>query len=164
MGEYGEYENAYPDAHGRREEVVPPSRFRHFLHFGRSRQVRDSESAAVSIQQPEQAPRRVPPQHYIERPRPPLVERTPREICDDVYQELNASPFIDASGISITVDDTAAVMLEGTINSLIAIALAKALTSGIAGVSRVEVRLRVQPTARSYDIDGSPVYKIAAPD
>ena len=77
-----------------------------------------------------------------------------------MYEQLNASPFIDASGISITVDG-AEVRLEGTINSLIAISLAKALVSNDPGVGRVEVQLRVQQRPHVYDAPEPPVYKVA---
>jgi osmotically-inducible protein OsmY len=94
-----------------------------------------------------------------ERPRQPLVQRTPREIRDDVAQQLAESPFIDVSDISVTVDGSE-VTLAGTINSLIAISLAQALASNVAGVGRVQVRLRVRPAARSYETAGTPVHKI----
>ncbi|HWD57107.1 MAG TPA: BON domain-containing protein [Stellaceae bacterium] len=179
-----EYEDRYPDAYGR-DEAIGPQR-RHFLGLGLPRQVRDDEPAiaearrdappVVNIQEaaaPSQAQRRAAPPRHVERPRQPLVARTPRAICDDVYEQLNASPFIDTSGISISVDGSE-VTLSGTINSLIAISLAKALTSGVPGVSRVQVQLRVQPRPRrdatipadsdftvgkSDEIEG-PVYKI----
>jgi BON domain-containing protein len=170
-----EYEDAYPDAHGRREETDTASKFRRFLNFGLPRQVRDKEPAVaearrdapqvVNIEEP--APQQTPlaPTRHVERPRQSLVHRTAREICDDVHEALTSSPFIDTSGIVITVDDSD-VMLDGTINSLIAISLAKALTTGVPGVSRVEVRLRVRPARRTYETPaetpGAPVYKIAA--
>jgi BON domain-containing protein len=170
-----EYEDAYPDAYGRREETDTASKFRRFMKFGLPRQVRDKEPAVaatrhdapqiVNIREP--APQRTPPvtTRHVERPRQPLVHRTAREICDDVHEALASSPFIDMSGIVITVDDSD-VTLDGTINSLIAISLAKALTTGVPGVSRVEVRLRVRPTRRVYEtlaeMPDAPVDKIAA--
>src|SRR5258708_2358171 len=124
----GEYETAYPDAYGRSEETEP--RPRRFLGRGLPRQVRDGEAAiaeagehrpmVVNTDETARATRRAPPPRHAERPRRPLVERTPREICDDVAEQLNASPFIDTSGITITVNG-AEVTLAGTINSLIAI-------------------------------------------
>jgi hypothetical protein len=169
-----EYEDAYPDAYGRREEIRPDSRFRRYLRIGLPRQVRDREPViaearrdappVLDIQEPEpqRRPRQPTTTRHVERPRQPLVQRTAREICDDVHEALNASPFIDASGIVITVDD-ADVALDGTINSLIAISLAKALVSGIPGIARVQVRLRVQPQQRVYETpndDPGTVYKI----
>ena len=156
-----EYEDRYPEAYGRQEETEAEPRRRRFLGIGLSRQVRDSEPAVaearrdapsvVNIQEASRAPWAPRPQpRPIERPRRPLVERRPQEVSDDVADQLAASPFIDASGISIAVDG-AEVTLEGTINSLIAISLAKALVSNVPGVSRVQVLLRVQPAARSYD-------------
>ena len=159
----GDYEDRYPDAFGRGEETDPEPRRRHFLGLGLPRQVRDDEPAVaelrddappvVNIQQPLRgaaapapAAERPPPRH-VERARRPLVARTPRQICDDVWEQLNSSPFIDASGISITVDDSE-VRLDGTINSLIAISLAKALVSNVPGVGRVQVQLRVRPAGR----------------
>jgi len=164
----GEYETAYPDAYGRQEETEP--RRRHFFGRGLPRQVRNNEPAAAEAHRdrppaadnPEAAPatRPVPPRH-AERTRRPLIERTPREICDDVAEQLNASPFIDASGIAITVDGSE-VTLEGTINSLIAISLAQALANNVPGVGRVQVRLRVNPVPRTYETAGTPVHKIEA--
>ena len=172
-----EYEDSYPDAYGRQEETDTASKFRRFLNFGLPRQVRDKEPAiaearrdappVVNIQEPEPQPQQARPARarHEERPRQPLVQRTAREICDDVHEALKASPFIDASGIVITVDDSD-VTLDGTINSLIAISLAKALITGVPGVGRVEVRLRVRPAQRTYEMSaetqGVPVYKIAA--
>lgn len=149
-----EYEDRYPDAYGRGEEAEP--RPRHFFGLGLSRQVRDDEPAVaeerrdaptvVDLQDVGGAAwaRRPAPPRQVERPQRPLVERGPGEICDDVAEQLNSSPFIDTSGISITVDGPE-VTLGGTINSLIAISLARALASSVPGVSRVQVQLRVQP-------------------
>jgi hypothetical protein len=170
-----EYEDRYPDAYGRQEETDPEPRRRRFLGFGPLRQVRDSEPPlaeqrrdappVVNLQEAGRAPwaQRAPPprpsERPDERPRRPLAERSPQEICDDVTEQLAGSPFIDASGISVTVDGSE-VILDGTINSLIAISLARALTSNVPGVGRVQVRLRVQPAARSYETTGGPVGKI----
>ena len=155
----GDHEDRYPGAFGRGEETDPPPRRRHFFRFGLPRQVRDAKPAiavlrddaprVVNIEEPlpgdaarDPATERLPPRH-VERPGRPLVERTPREICDEAWDQLNNSPFIDASGISITVDNST-VRLDGTINSLMAISLATALVSNVPGVSRVQVQLRVQ--------------------
>src|SRR5215470_12807807 len=136
----GEYEESYPEAYGRREETAP--RRRHFLGFGLPRQVRDVEPAiaeargdtgsveVVNIDAPEEAFTARTPQpqlvRHAERPRQPLIHRTPEEIGADVVRQLHESPFIDASDISVTVDGSE-VTLAGTINSLIAISLAQAL-------------------------------------
>ncbi|HWB48708.1 MAG TPA: BON domain-containing protein [Stellaceae bacterium] len=175
----GEYEDAYPDAYGRREETAP--RQRPAYGWGLPRQVRDAEpviaaerSDAASVPvvdidaertddrvrepQPVRHPMRHPVRH-IERPREPLVRRTPRELQNDVAQALAESPFIDASDISVAVSG-AEVTLQGTINSLIAISLAQALTSNVPGVGRVQVRLRVRSAPRTYAAGGAPVYKI----
>jgi osmotically-inducible protein OsmY len=72
-----------------------------------------------------------------------------RAICEDIAEQLAASPFINSSGISITVDDSE-VTLEGTINSLIAVSLARALALNVPGVSRVQVRLRVVQAPKRY--------------
>jgi hypothetical protein len=146
----GEYEDRYPESYGH-GETTEPAEQRHFSGVGIPRQVRDSGPVVIRPDREplaEQAP--AAPRHF-ERPRQPLIERTPREICDDVYEQLNASPFIDASGIAITVDGSE-VTLEGTINSLIAISLVRALTTNVPGVSRVQVRLRVQPAPRGYQV------------
>lgn len=166
-----EYEDRYPDAYGRREETEREPQRRHFLGLGLPRQVRDPDPAVaderrdapavVNIQDSGGAAwarRPLPPRH-VERPRRPLVERSPQDICNDVAEQLNASPFIDTSGISITVDG-AEVTLDGTINSLIAISLARALVSNIPGVARVQVQLRVHPAPKTYGAGGASVHKI----
>jgi len=149
----GEYEDQHPDAYGRDEETEEQTpRLWRFLGFGLPRQVRESAPTVVDehhdapplVDVQGQSPR---PPRQIERVRRPLVERTPSEICDDVAEQLNASPFIDASGIVITVDGSR-VTLEGTINSLMATSMAKALATNVPGVSRVQVQLRVQAAQR----------------
>jgi hypothetical protein len=155
----GEYEDRYPDAFGRGEESEPKPPQRHFLGLGLPRQVRDDEPAVaeerretpevVNIQETEPTAQSPRPARHAERPHRPLVERTPREICDDVFERLNDSPFIDASGISVSAAGSE-VTLAGTINSLIAVALAKAVASNVPGVGRVQVQLRVQPAPRGY--------------
>jgi hypothetical protein len=139
-----EYEERYPEAYGRREETDAGPLRRHFFGRGLPRQVRDAAPMPMVARTHEQ-----PAPRPAERPRHVLVERTPRQICEDVTAQLEASPFIDASGIVITVDDDV-VTLEGTINSLIAISLAKALASNVPGVSWVEVRMSVRPAPRGY--------------
>lgn len=150
-----EYEDRYPDAYARREEIDRDPRRRHFLGRGLPRQARDPEP---SIADTRSAPAARPPQH-VERPRQPLVERSPREICGDVVEQLRGNPFIDASGIEVTVDGSE-VTLAGTINSLIAVSLARALASNVPGVGRVQVRLRVHSPSRVYETSGGPVRKI----
>jgi len=86
---------------------------------------------------------------HAERPRRSLVERSAAAICADIAEQLAASPFIDASGVSITVDG-GEVTLAGTINSLIAISLARAMAFNVAGVSRVQVQLRVLQSPRRH--------------
>jgi hypothetical protein len=145
----GEYEDRYPDSYGHGETTEPKEEHRHFSGIGLPRQVRDGEPVVIRPDPQRLAEQAPPALRPVERPRQPLVERTPREICDDVYEQLNASPFIDASGISITVDGSE-VTLTGTINSLIAISLARALTTNVPGVSRVQVQLRVQQAPRGH--------------
>ena len=164
-----EYEDRYPDAYGRREEADPAPGRRRF-RLGLPRQVRDGAPAVIErrgerppvkvVNIADPAPRPAP-SATAERPRRPLVDRSPREISDDVAAQLAASPFIDASGVSITVDG-ADVILDGTINSLIAIALAKALASNVPGVGRVQVQLRVRQTPRSYEAGSAPGAKVEA--
>jgi len=161
----GEYEDRYPEAYGHGEAAPSPEERRHYTGFGVPRQVRDSEPAVaaarddqpavVNIQEPttgETRPGRPrpPPARHAERPRRPLVERTPQQISGDVAEALAASPFIDASDIAITVDGSE-VRLGGTVNSLIAISLAQALASNVPGVSRVEVQLRVRQAPHHYE-------------
>ena len=157
-----EYEDRYPDAYGRQEETDQKPRRRRFLGLGLPRQVRDSESPlaeerhdappVVNLEEASRAPlaQRPPQPRHVERPRHPLVERSPQEIRDDVVERLASNAFIDTSGISATVDGSE-VTLDGTINSLIAISLAKALASSVPGVGRVQVQLRVQPASRPYE-------------
>jgi hypothetical protein len=168
-----EYEDRYPEAYGRREETDREPRQRHFLGLGLPRQVRNSAPAVISTPRdvaslldgpsiPGEPPIKVvdiadlpprEPRHVVqlhsERPLRPLVERSAAEICDDVAEQLAASPFIDSSGISVTVDD-GEVTLEGTINSLIAVSLARALALNVPGVGRVQVQLRVVQAPKRY--------------
>lgn len=129
---------AIPRLYGHNEETEP--RGRHFLGWGLSRQVRGAPEA-------EQRPQPAPPPPAEARPaaapetKADLV-RTPREICDDIWEQLNQSPFIDASRVTVSVDGSE-VTLDGTINSLIAISLAQSLAANVAGVTRVQVRLRL---------------------
>ena len=141
----GEYEDRYPDAYRHGEETEPEAEHRRYLGVRLPRQVRDGHPAAVERPRGSETPARPAPQpRIVEHVRQAPVARTPREICDDIYEQLKDSPFIDASGIAISVDGSE-VTLDGTINSLIAIALARALVTNIPGVSRVQVQLRVQP-------------------
>jgi hypothetical protein len=166
----GEYEDAYPDAYGRREETDPAPRRRHFLGLGLPRQVRDARPAVVeapddaagvqvvNIEQAEAADQMTaapPPAHHVDRPRRPLVQRSPQEIAEDAAEQLAASPFIDASGVSIAVDGST-VTLTGTINSLIAISLAQALVGNVPGVGRVQVQLRIRQAPRPRGKAGVP--------
>jgi BON domain len=140
----GEYEDRYPDAFGRGEEVDPPPAHRHFTGVGLPRQVRDDQPAEIVTPPDTAEPAAPAPPAPMGEPAPPMsIPRTPREICDDVHEQLTNSPFIDASGIAITVDGSL-VRLDGTINSLIAISLAQALVSNVPGVGRVQVQLRVR--------------------
>jgi hypothetical protein len=182
----GDYEDRYPDAFGRGEEVVtrpPAPAQRTFFRFGLPRQVRDVEPAVAEARQDaptvvniaDRAPGSVRPRRlepHAERPRRALVARTPREICDDVHEQLEASALVDTSGISITVDGSE-VTLGGTINSLFAVSVAQSLAANVPGVSRVQVQLRVQPVAHNYEVPAlrrdedvavGPVYRIAAAD
>jgi hypothetical protein len=138
----GEYEDRYPDAYGHGEVIESDANASHVTGTELPRQTRE---APMPILRPEArpAPRR-------ERAMRAFVVRSPRDIVVDVTEQLDNSPFIDASGIIVTVDDSE-VTLEGTINSLMAISLAKALVSNIAGVSRVQVRLRVQAPPHTYE-------------
>jgi hypothetical protein len=145
----GEYEDRYPEAYGHGEEVEP--RKRHFLGWALPRQVR----GGVSVEKRPQAAAAPPAEAQIPPSGPgPAAEptktalvRTSREICDDVWERLNQSPFIDASRVTVSVDG-AEVTLDGAINSLIAISLAQSLAADVAGVGRVQVRLRVDQPAR----------------
>jgi hypothetical protein len=128
----GEYEERYPESYGNSEETTA------------------AEPQPVIVNMPEAGAAPPPPRH-VERAQRPLVERPAHEICDDVFEQLNASPFIDASGISISVDGSE-VTLDGTIDTLFAVSVAKSLTSNVPGVSRVQVQLRVQPTPHGYEI------------
>jgi len=136
----GEYEDRYPEAYGHGEDTEP--RERHFLGRGLPRQVRGI--FRVEERQRPQAPasaKAAAPAAKTDMVRPS------REICDDVWDRLNQSPFIDASHVTVSVEGSE-VTLDGTINSLIAISLAQSLAANVAGVSRVQVRLRVNPAAR----------------
>ena len=96
----GEYEESYPEAYGRREEILP--RRRNLFGFGLPRQVRDAEPAiaeerrdaalieVVNIEASEATrPRPPQPARQVERPREPLVRRTPQEIGVEVAEQEN---------------------------------------------------------------------------
>jgi hypothetical protein len=136
----GEYEDRYPDAYGHGEVIEEDAADRHFSGSELPRQTRDRPPSAHTARLEARQP-------YRERVVRQFVERPAQDIRDDVVGELNDSPFIDATGIAVTVEGSE-VMLGGTINSLMAISLAQALVSNVAGVSRVQVRLRVQQARR----------------
>ena len=145
----GEYEDRYPEAYGHGEDTEP--RDRHFLGRGLPRQVRGIFRVEGG-QRPQEPAGSLPtaasmPAAAAVQPTKSDMVRTSREICDDVWERLNQSPFIDASHVTVSVDGSE-VTLDGTINSLIAISLAQALAADVAGVKRVQVRLRVDPAAR----------------
>lgn len=151
----GEYEDRYPEAYGHHEDIEPSDR--HFGGVGLPRQVRGDLPADNRPLAGEAGPGETPPAP-IARPMHADIVRTPREICDDIWQQLDRSPFIDASGVTVSVADTE-VTLDGTINSLIAISLAQSLAANVAGVSRVQVRLRVKPAHHTYEPEPVPVAK-----
>jgi hypothetical protein len=144
-----QYEERYPDSYGRGEATDRRRPYRRFFGLGLPRQVRDPAPLRVEPRRAPQPAER-PVERHVERPRRPLVERSPREICEDVTAELKASPFIDSSGIVVTVNG-GEVTLDGTINSLIAISLAQALASNVPGVSRVQTWLRVRQAPRAWE-------------
>ena len=157
----GEYEDRYPEAYGHGEDTEP--RERHFLGRGLTRQVRGIFRAegrrrpqAPASSQP---PAAATPAVAAAQPTKTDMVRTSREICDDVWERLNQSPFIDAAHVTVSVEGSE-VTLDGTINSLIAISLAQALATNVPGVSRVQGRLRVRPATRTYETAGTVVHKI----
>jgi hypothetical protein len=154
----GEYEDRYPDAYGHGEDSKSGSAERQHSDVGLlRRQARGGAPATDHLRRDADAPAARAatsrPVGAVGNPqRGESVVRSPREICDDVWEQLNASPFIDASGINVSVDGSD-VMLDGTINSLMAIALAQAVATNVAGVRRVQTHLRVNP---AYATTASP--------
>jgi BON domain-containing protein len=150
----GEYEDRYPDAIGRGEETGPARKRGDAISFGPPRQVRDDQSAVTEAQvAAEDAIPAPPPPRLEQHDRPPrrvFVERDPADIHRDVVEQLNASSLVDATGISVAVDGSN-VTLDGTINSLFAVSVARSLASQVPGVGRVEVRLDVRPAPRDYE-------------
>jgi BON domain-containing protein len=146
----GEYEDRYPDAYGHGEASEPSAVERHFAGVGLPRQVRDPPSHEMPAERV-----RAPAPRQVARPAAAAVGRSARDICDDIYERLKESPFIDATGVSVAVSGSEAT-LDGTINSLIAVSLARALALNVAGVGAVQVRLKVQPPPRRYET-GPPV-------
>jgi hypothetical protein len=155
----GEYEDRYPDAYGHGEVVDSDSAERRFTGIGLPRQTRDARVPIATADNPSAT---APAERRPPQPRPRVVRqvayRTSEEISRDVVEQLNASPFIDASGIAVSVNGSE-VTLDGTINTLMAISLSQALVSNIAGVSRVQVHLRVRPAPRTYEAPRTPVYR-----
>lgn len=130
MSETGEYEDRYPDAYGHGEPAVPAGDLAAPAAARRSARPGSERRAAAPLTAP--------------------LVRAERDICDDVYERLKESPFIDATGVAVSVTG-AEVTLDGTINSLIAVSLARALALNVAGVGAVQVRLKVAPPPRRYE-------------
>jgi hypothetical protein len=86
----GEYEDRYPEAYGHNEETDPGDR--HFGGVGLPRQVRGDLPADDRPRPGEAGPGETPPA-AIARPMHADMVRTPREICDDIWQQLDHSPF-----------------------------------------------------------------------
>src|SRR5665213_826846 len=149
----GEYEDRYPDSFGRGEETASTPQHRHFVGLDLPRQVRDDEPAIA--EKPDEAPPAPPlaqsSERHHEHPRRVFIEREPRVIQEDVQERLGESPFVDAAGISVLVEGST-VTLDGTVDSLFAVSVAKSLASNVPGVSRVQAELRVVPTLRSYAV------------
>src|SRR5271163_2893349 len=126
----GEYEDRYPEAFGPGEETDSKPAQRRFFGFGPPRQMRDNAPEVAEAPEVDRLPEpaRAKPRPAHERPRRVLIARSPPEIRDDVFERLNDSPLVDASGISISVDGSE-VTLAGTINSLFAVSVAQALAS-----------------------------------
>lgn len=133
----GEYEDRYPEAYGQSEENEAAIAKQRLGGIGLPRQVRDTAPVAGTPRPAEPRMRELVPRV--------IVPRTPTEICDDVYERLNANPTIDTSGIVISVSGSE-VTLDGTINSLIAVSMAQSIVSNTPGVSRALVQLRVVPS------------------
>jgi osmotically-inducible protein OsmY len=155
----GEYEDRYPDAFARGEESGPTRQRRDVIGFGLPRQVQDdqpsvTEASAVAegaiAATPSAGPAPLPAHHY-HPPRRVFIERDPADIHRDVVEQLYASPLVDATGISVAVDG-ADVTLDGTINSLFAVSVARSLASQVPGVGRVQVQLQVRPAPRGYEM------------
>jgi osmotically-inducible protein OsmY len=154
----GEYEDRYPDAFGRGEESEPTRQRRDVIGFGLPHQVQDDEPAVAEASDvaegavaatPSAGP--APPMaHHYHPPRRVFIERDPADIYRDVVEQLDASPLVDATGISVAVDGSD-VTLDGTINSLFAASVARSLASQVPGVGRVQVQLKVRPAPRGYE-------------
>jgi hypothetical protein len=154
----GEYEDRYPDAYGHNEVTETDAAERHFSKVGLTRQVRDAPGETAPADSPtivrlENTPAAPePPQPATRRPPPDTMSmiRTPRQICDDISEQLTANPYIDAGEVTVTMRDDE-VTLDGTINSLIAVSMARAIAENTAGVHRVQMQLKVRPAARRWE-------------
>ena len=89
------------------------------------------------------------PERGQERPRRVFIERVPGDVQRDVQERLNDSPFVDASGISVSVA-ASEVTLDGTVDTPFAVSVAKSLASNVSGVGRVVSQLQVKPAPRGY--------------
>ncbi|MBV8778723.1 MAG: BON domain-containing protein [Alphaproteobacteria bacterium] len=157
----GEYEERYPEAFGRGETTEERPRRRHFFGLNLSRQVRDDKPAlaeagddkAVTATQPALAPNATParppgaagPGRGADRPAPRrvFVERPAEEIRAEVSERLNQNPYVDLSRIAVTVE-AAEVTLAGSVDTLFAVSVARALAANVSGVRRVQAELRVE--------------------
>ena len=157
----GEYEDRYPDAYGRSEEAAQPPGREEIKEADAPRQVRDRPlvggrpgvGAAA-----ETAPswQHAPSEPMVE-PTPPLLRgdgtyrglgprgyaRAPQRIYEDVCDRLTDNPFIDASDIEVFVSGSQ-VTLAGSVDSVIALRQAAAISREVAGVSEVRNDLLVR--------------------
>jgi hypothetical protein len=86
-------------------------------------------------------------EHHDQPVRRVFVERPAEDIRKDVEERLRDNPYVDATGISVVVDGSD-VTLEGLVDGLFAVSVARSLAANVAGVRRVETQLKVRPAPR----------------
>jgi BON domain len=160
----GEYEDRYPDAYGRDEAIAQPTPREEIVHPTAPRQVRESSwpiDRAPTTVEPVAAPpatsspatdaaktaggsyRGVAPRGYV---------RSSQRIYEDICDRLTDNPFIDATDIEVAVHGME-VTLSGSVDSTIALRQAQEIAEEVAGVSRVDNRLRLREPAGAERAD-----------
>ena len=84
--------------------------------------------------------------------------RSPARIYEDLCDRLTENPFIDASGIDVTVSGTD-VTLSGTVADVIAMRQAQAIAEEVAGVTHVHNRLQIRDAGEPETTPGKAVNK-----
>jgi len=155
----GEYEDRYPEAYGRGEEVPTGPAEEGTNLVGPPRQVRDTLRDQRDIKETgherlRERPRDAAPISSAPAGRgemhgpyrgvgPRGYTRAAERIREDVCDRLTEDPFIDASDIEVFVTGTE-VFLRGVVENRVAQRQAQSIAEDVVGVRRVDNELRVR--------------------